>query len=46
MLYIKLFRLVFCFFMPNRNILTRCIGVEAEQPKQTSSKQTEKTGKP
>jgi hypothetical protein len=32
-------------FQFNRNIKTFCFGIEAKQPKQTVSKQTEKTGK-
>jgi hypothetical protein len=40
MLFIKLFRLVFCLFRFNRNLETLCFGVEAKQPKQTISIQT------
>jgi hypothetical protein len=46
MLSIKMFWLVFCLFRFNRNIETLCFGIEVKQPKQTISKQTEKTGKP
>ena len=42
MLSFKLFRLVFCLFWFNRNIETLYFGIEAKQPKQTVSKQTEK----
>jgi hypothetical protein len=42
---IKLFRLVFCLFRFNRNIETLCFIIEAKQPKQTISKQTEKNQK-
>jgi hypothetical protein len=48
MISIKLFRLVFSLFMLNQNILTRCFGIEAKQPKQTILKQTktnQKNGK-
>jgi len=37
-----LFRLVFCLFRFNGNIETLCLGIEAKQPKQTVSKQTDK----
>jgi hypothetical protein len=40
MLYIKLFRLVFCLFRLNRNIEILCFGIEVKQPKQTISKNT------
>jgi hypothetical protein len=40
MLFIKLFRLIFCLFRFNRNIETLCFGIEAKQPIQTISKQT------
>ncbi len=40
MLFIKLFRLVFCLFRFNRNIESLCFGIEPKQPKQTVSKQT------
>jgi hypothetical protein len=46
MLPFKLFRLVSCLFRFNQNIETLCFGIEAKQPKQTVSKQTEKTKKP
>ena len=45
MLPIKLFRLAFCLFRFNRNIENLCFGIEAKQPKQTVSKQTEKNPK-
>jgi hypothetical protein len=45
MLSFKLFGLVFCLFRFNRNIETLCFGIEAKQPKQTVSKQTEKKRK-
>ncbi len=40
MLSIKQFRLVFCLFRFNQNIITRCFGIEPKQPTQTVSKQT------
>jgi hypothetical protein len=41
----KLFGLVFCLFWFNRKNETLCFGIEAKQPKQTVSKQTEKNEK-
>jgi hypothetical protein len=45
MLSFKLFGLVFCLFRLNRNIKSLCFGIEAKQPKQTVSKQTENNRK-
>jgi hypothetical protein len=45
MLSFKLFGWVFCLVWFNRNIKTLCFGIEAKQPKQTVSKQTEKKEK-
>jgi hypothetical protein len=41
----KLFGWVLCLFRFSRNIKTLCFDIEAKQPKQTVSKQTEKTKK-
>ncbi len=43
MLFNKLLRFIFCLFRFNRNIETLCFSIEAKQPKQTVSKQTEAT---